>query len=174
MNRPIGCPHPRVLSLAFEGARASAVTTTDEGLMGKALNRIVSCLMALVLAGCGCTAEGCGADLRFGAEMLAGWADAEEFTLEVCVEGACETLHVGDALSSEYFAMPVGPNLTGSVDVELTVTTDAGSRTASGTIELGSYRPNGGFCPPVCQEADVSIEGETLRNAEPGEIPPRD
>jgi hypothetical protein len=141
-------------------------------LLGR--HRIFSGLMTLLLAGCGCTSVGCGADLRFGAAMLAEWAEAEEFTLEVCVVGECETLHVGNALSSEYFAMPVDPARTRSVDVELTVTTDEGSRTATGTIELDSYRPNGGFCAPVCQEAEVSIDGDTLRNAEPGEIPPRD
>jgi predicted small secreted protein len=138
------------------------------------VKRISIGLMALLLAGCGCTAVGCGADLRFGSEMLADWAEAEEFTLEVCVEGDCETLHVGDALSSEYFAMPVDPALTRSVDVELTVTTDERSRTATGTVELDSYRPNGAFCAPVCREADVSINGDTLRNAGSGEIPPRD
>jgi len=138
------------------------------------VNRILIGVMALLLAGCGCTAVGCGADLRFGAVMLAEWVEAEQFTMEVCVEGECEILHVGDALSSEYFAMPVDPALTGSVEVELTVTTDEGRQTATGTIELDSYRPNGGFCAPVCQEAEVSIDGDTLENAEPGEIPPRD
>ena len=128
----------------------------------------------MLLVGCGCTDAGCGNDLRFGAEMLVEWAGAEEFLLEVCVEGDCETLQVGDALSSGYFGMPVSPDINGSTDVELTVTTNSGSRTASGTIELDSYRPNGGFCPPVCPGADVAVEDETLRNADPGEIPPRD
>lgn len=65
--------------------------------------------------------------VRFGAEMLAEWADAEEFTLEVCVEGECETLHVGDALNIRHVCRS-GPHK--GRDVELTVTTDAGSRTA--------------------------------------------
>ncbi len=132
------------------------------------------CLMALLLVACGCTAEGCGNDLRFGAQMLSVWADAEEFLLEVCVEGDCETLQVGDALGSAYFGMPLDPESSGSADVEVTVTTDTGSRTATGTIDLDSYRPNGGLCAPVCQGADVAIDGNTLRNAEAGEVPPRD
>jgi hypothetical protein len=41
--------------------------------------------------------------------------------------------------------MPLDPEVSGSADVEATVTTGTGSRTATGTIDLDSYRPNGGL-----------------------------
>jgi hypothetical protein len=130
--------------------------------------------MALVLVGCGCTAEGCGNDLRFSSEMLIDWANADEFTMEVCANGDCETLQVTDASSSPWFGFPLDPDLSGSVDVDVTITSQGATQTASGTIELDRYRPNGGLCAPVCPGADVSIENGTLNNAASGEIPPRD
>lgn len=130
--------------------------------------------MAFLLVACGCTAEGCGNDLRFGSEMLSQWIGAEQFTLEVCVDDTCETLHVSEVASVAWFGMPLDEDVPDSVNVEVTAMIDGTSRTASGTIELDSYRPNGGLCAPVCPGADVVIEGDTLRNAEPGELPPRD
>ena len=130
--------------------------------------------MALVLVGCGCTDEGCGNDLRFSSETLMEWANADEFTLEVCADGDCETLNVTDASSSPWFGFPLDQDLSGSVDVEVAITSAGSTQSASGPIELDSYRPNGGLCAPVCPGADVSIENGTVLNAESGEIPPRD
>ncbi len=130
--------------------------------------------MALALVGCGCTSEGCGNDLRFSSEMLSQWANADDFTLEVCTDGVCETLNVTDASDSPWFGLPLDPDLSGSVDVEVTITSDETIQTANGTIELDSYRPNGGLCAPVCPGADVSIQNGSVLNAEAGEISPRD
>lgn len=130
--------------------------------------------MALVLVGCGCTSEGCGNDLRFASGQLTQWANSEEFTLEICAEGDCETLNVTDASSTPWFGFPLDPNLSGSVQIEATITSAESTQSATGTIELDSYRPNGGLCAPVCPGADVSIEEGRLTNAESGEIPPRD
>jgi len=137
-------------------------------------SRIVSSFMALILVGCGCTDEGCGNDLRFSSEMLVDWASADEFTLEVCADGDCETLKVTDASSSPWFAFPLDPDVSGSVDVEVTITSPTSAQSASGTIELDSYRPNAGLCGPVCPGADVTIDNGTVLNTGSGEIPPRD
>jgi hypothetical protein len=137
-------------------------------------NRILCALMALVLVACGCTDEGCGNDLRFSSRMLMDWADADEFTLELCINGDCETRHITDASSSPWLGLPLDPSLSGSIAVEVALSTSASTQSASGTIELDSYRPNGGLCAPVCRAADVVIENGTVQNAEPGEIPPRD
>lgn len=137
-------------------------------------NRILSSVIALVLVGCGCTDEGCGNDLRFSSQMLTEWANADEFTLEVCVDDNCETLEITNASSSSWFGLPLDSDASGSLDVEVTVTSLRFTQTATGRIELDSYRPNGGLCAPACQGADVAIENDTVHNAEPGEIPPRD
>jgi hypothetical protein len=137
-------------------------------------SRIVSSFMALILVGCGCTDEGCGDDLRFSSEMLIDWANADEFTMEVCAAGECETLTVADASSSSWFGFPLDPDASGSVDVEVTITSPTSTQSASGTIGLDSYRPNAGLCGPVCPGADVTIENGTVSNAGSGEIPPRD
>ncbi|MGF1617256.1 MAG: hypothetical protein ACFCU2_05540, partial [Acidimicrobiia bacterium] len=128
--------------------------------------------MALILVGCGCTAEGCGNDLRFSSEMLVDWASADEVTLEVCADGDCHTLNVTDASSSTWFGFPLDPDASGSVDVEVTITSSASTQFASGTIELDSYRPNTGLCGPACPGADVTIDNGTVLNAGSGEIPP--
>ncbi|HEX9864431.1 MAG TPA: hypothetical protein VGC03_05635 [Acidimicrobiia bacterium] len=130
--------------------------------------------MAMVLVGCGCTDVGCGNDIRFDAATVASWIGSQAFTMTVCAEGECQTLRVSDASQSDWFGFEVDPDASGELDVELTVTAGAETRDASGTIELGSYRPNKGLCPPVCPEADVGLEGDVLRNAEPGSITPRD
>lgn len=106
--------------------------------------------------------------------MLTELANSEEFTLEVCVDGDCETLEVTDASSSPWFGFPLDQDLSGSVDVEVTIIALRFPQTASGRIELDTYRPNGGPCAPVCPGADVSIENGTVRNAPFGEIAPRD
>lgn len=100
--------------------------------------------------------------------------NADEFTLEVCVDGDCETLQVTDASSSPWFGLPFDPDLSGSVEVEVTITSPGATQTASGTIDLDNYRPNGCLCAPVCPGADVTIENGTVHNVESGEIPPRD
>jgi len=106
--------------------------------------------------------------------MLTQWANADEFTLEVCADGDCETLNVTDASSSPWFGFPLDPDLSGTVDVEVTITSEETTQSAIGTIELDSYRRNGGLCAPLCPGADVSIENGSVLNAESGEIPPRD
>lgn len=60
------------------------------------------------------------------------------------------------------------------VSVEITATANGDSRTASGVIDFDDYRPNRGLCAPVFPGADVLVEGDTLTNAEPGDLPPRD
>lgn len=137
-------------------------------------NRVLASFMALVLVGCGCTSEGCGNDLRFGSEMLAEWIDSDDFTLEVCVEDECTTVNITDGETIPWFGTPLDSDVPDSVNVEVTATADGDSRTASGVIELDGYRPNGGLCAPVCPGADVLVEGDTLTNAEPGDLPPRD
>lgn len=106
--------------------------------------------------------------------MLTEWANADEFRLEVCVDGDCETLQVTDAASSPWFGLPLGPDLSGSVDIEVIIASAGSTQSATGTIELDGYRPNGGLCAPVCPGADVTIENGSVFNAEPGEIPSRD
>lgn len=68
--------------------------------------RVLTSFMALVLAGCGCTSEGCG-DLRFGSEMLADWIGSDEFTLEVCVEDECTTVEITDVETIPWFGTPL-------------------------------------------------------------------
>ena len=130
--------------------------------------------MALLLVGCGCTDAGCGNDIRFDAATVASWIGSPAFTMTVCAEDECQTLQVSDASEADWFGFELDPGASGEIDVELTIAADAETRDASGTIELGTYRPNNGLCPPVCPTADVSLEGDTLRNAEPGLITPRD
>ena len=158
----------------IEAHHYSADPALPPGGRMRGIRQTFTWLMALVLAACGCTDEGCGNDLRFDGAMLSAWAGGGEFTLQVCVEGDCETLEVEDDMATGYFGMPHDPDISGSADVEVTAVTDAGRSTATGTIDLMSYRPNGGYCAPICQGADVAIEGDTVRNAEPGEVPPRD
>lgn len=106
--------------------------------------------------------------------MLTELVNADEFTMEVCANGDCETLHITDATSSPWYGFPLDPDLSGSLDLQVTITSAESTQSATGTIELDSYRPNGGLCAPVCAGADVSIENRTVLNADPGEIPPRD
>jgi hypothetical protein len=104
--------------------------------------------------------------------MLTDWAGAEDFTLRVCIEGDCQSLQVTDASSYAWLGMPLNSEVSGGVSVEVTISSENGNKTATGNIELENFRPNGAFCAPVCQGADVTVDGDTLRNAEGGETAP--
>lgn len=138
------------------------------------MQRILLWLMAMVLAGCGCNTEGCGNDLRLGSAALAQWADSEAYQVEVCVNGECQSLSVPATSTSPWFGFPVREGLSGEVEVAVTVTVGSDVKRASGLIELESYHPNGAFCSPVCSGADLMVDGNSVRNAQPGLIQPRD
>jgi len=130
--------------------------------------------VVLLLAGCGCNTEGCGNDLRFSAAALAQWAGSESYVVEVCADGACQSLEVSDSSKSRSFGFPVGEDVSGEVEVEISVSVGSVVKRASGLVQLESHRPNGRLCGPVCPGADLTIDKDTVRNAEPGEIVPRD
>jgi hypothetical protein len=132
-------------------------------------------LMAVVLSACGCSTVGCGDDIRIDAKTLAQWAGSDSFTVEVCVNGECDTpLEVSHTSSLHSLGFPIGADVTGEVEVDVTVSAGPEVKHASGAVELYSYRPNGRFCSPSCSGADITIDGNSVRQAEPGLIPPRD
>ncbi len=135
---------------------------------------LISGLMAVVLGACGCTDVGCGNDLRFDAATLAQWIGSDSYVVEVCADGRCETLDVPANATTHWFGFPLGEDASGEVTVEVTITAGSDEKQASGIVELDSYQPNGRFCTPTCSGADLTIEGDSVRNAEAGLIPPRD
>lgn len=135
---------------------------------------LLSGLIAVVLVGCACNAEGCGNDLRMDAATLRQWIGSEAFVVEVCADDRCESRTVSASSSTRWLGFPLSENISGEVAVEVTITAGSDEKHASGIVELNSYKPNGRFCTPTCSGADLTVDGESVRNAEPGLIAPRD
>jgi len=133
--------------------------------------RIVAVLAASVLlTACGCNTVGCGHDLRVDVPTLSQWIGHEFFTVEVCVDGSCDTVDVdavaaAASLGGDIVPFAVVPEgASGDVAVEITVTAGTEVKHASGSVALESYRPNGRFCPPTCMGADITIDDGVVRN----------
>ncbi|MDX2343688.1 MAG: hypothetical protein QNL12_08170 [Acidimicrobiia bacterium] len=134
----------------------------------------LSSLMAVVLGACACNAAGCGNDLRFDAASLREWIGSKAFVVEVCADGRCESRRVSASSTTRWFGFPLNEDVSGEVKVEVTITAGSDEKQASGIVELDGYQPNGRFCTPTCSGADLTIEGDSVQNAEPGLIAPRD
>lgn len=134
-------------------------------------------LTVLVLTSCSCPHAGCGADIRLMTQDAALLANAEDFEIEVCVDGECSTLSIGTASdhpADEVLTFASGSSTEGEAHIEITTTDEDGNaQTASGTVMLEETRPNSGFCPPICAIADVGIQDDSVDLAEPGRFPPR-
>ena len=121
--------------------------------------------MMFVLAGCACTQAGCNDVLLLDRTQIEAWIGSDTFSIEVCTDGQCSTGRVSPDPTGSQLGFPINDEAGAATEVDLTVTAGSDSRTASGSIELATWRPNGTFCPPSCRVAEVSIDDGVLRNA---------
>jgi len=174
-----------MVDLCFREPGRQEIGSLTSGLLGRALRQLpstigfvkrwfLSGLLAVVLASCGCDAEGCGNDLRFDAATLRQWIGSGAFVIEVCADDRCESLNVPANSTTRWFGFPLDEDVSEEVAVEVTITAGSDEKHASGIVELNSYQPNGRFCTPTCSGADLTVNGDSVRNAEPGLIAPRD
>lgn len=137
---------------------------------------VVSAAGVLIVA-CGGTSIGCGPDIYMLTAEAAKLAGADDFDIQVCVDGYCSGGPIraaGAHAADDTLSFESGRSEAGDVIVEIeSTTTDGVVHTASGTVDLDRFRPNGLLRAPVCAVANITIVDGEVRKAEPNTFPPR-
>ena len=131
--------------------------------------------VGVLIVACGGTSIGCGGDIYLLTAEAAKLAGADDFDIRVCVDGLCTGGPITAAsahAANDSLSFDTGRSDGGDATIEIEATTaDGVVHTASGIVDLDTYRPNGLFRAPVCAVANITIVDGEVRNAPPGLLP---